>query len=74
MKKQKESKEDKALNTWIPIGTMIGTVIGMILSFSFNNFLYLGGCAVGGLLLGFLMANIVTEGGIEIEKKKKKRK
>ena len=41
MAKKKNDKEAALNNTWIPIGVMIGTVIGMILSFKFDNFLYL---------------------------------
>lgn len=65
------SKEEKALNTYIPIGVMIGTVIGMMLSFANNNIIFLGGGAVAGLLIGTLLGAIATE-KIEITKKKKK--
>lgn len=73
-KKEKDnldSKEEKALNTYIPIGVMIGTVIGMMLSFANNNIMFLGGGAVAGLLIGTLLGTIVTE-KIEITNKKKK--
>lgn len=73
-KKEKDnldSKEEKALNTYIPIGVMIGTVIGMMLSFANNNIMFLGGGAVAGLLIGTLLGTTVTE-KIEITKKKKK--
>ena len=73
-KKEKDnldSKEEKALNTYIPIGVMIGTVIGMMLSFTNNNIIFLGGGATAGLLIGTLLGTIDTE-KIEITKKKKK--
>lgn len=73
-KKEKDnldSKEEKALNTYIPIGVMIGTVIGMMLSFTNNNIIFLGGGTTAGLLIGTLLGTIDTE-KIEITKKKKK--
>lgn len=82
MKKKKEkgnldSKEEKALNTYLPIGVMIGTLVGMVLSFTNDNFIFLGIGSVGGLLFGMLMGTIATE-KIEIKtgttKKKKKTK
>ena len=71
MAKKKIDKEEKALNTWIPIGLMIGTMVGIILSSKFNNVLYFGGIT-GGLLIGTLLGTIATE-KIEITKKKKKK-
>lgn len=74
MAKKKNDKEEKALNTWLPIGVMIGTVIGMVLAFKFDSLLYLGGGAVGGLLLGTMVGSILAEDDIKIELKKKKKK
>lgn len=65
-----DSKEEKALNTYIPIGVMIGIVIGMVLSFANNNIIFLGGGATAGLLIGTLLGTIATE-KIEITKKEK---
>ena len=53
---------------------MIGSVVGMVLSFKFDNFLYLGGCVVGGLLIGTMIGSIFAEDDVKIEFKKKKKK
>lgn len=52
MSKKNEDKEEKVLNTWIPLGVMIGTVIGVILSLVNDNFIYLGICSTAGLAAG----------------------
>ena len=70
---EQEEKEDKALNEILPITVMIGIIVGMILSFKFNNFLYFGGCTVAGLLAGIIFSSIKAEGGIEFSKKEKKK-
>ena len=71
--KEKQENEDKALNEILPITVMIGVIVGMILSFKFdNNFMYLGGCTCAGLLIGLLISSIKAEGGIEFSKKGKK--
>ena len=74
MSKKKNNKEEKSLNTWMPIGVMIGSVVGMVLSFKFDNFLYLAGCVVGGLLIGTMIGSIFAEDDVKIEFKKKKKK
>ena len=68
-----EKKEDKALNEILPITLMIGSVVGMILSFKFNNILYLVGCTFAGTMVGILFSSIKAEGGIEFSKKGKKK-
>ena len=77
-KKEKDnldSKEEKALNTYMPIGVMIGTVVGMMLSFANYNFMFLGGGAVVGLLVGSLLGTIASEGVvIKVGTAKKKKK
>ena len=77
-KKEKDnldSKEEKALNTYMPIGVMIGTVVGMMLSFANDNFMFLGGGAVVGLLVGSLLGTIASEGiVIKVGTAKKKKK
>lgn len=71
---KQEEKEDKAINAMLPITVMIGTVVGVILSFIFNNFLcLLGGLSIG-LLGGILLGSIKAEGGIEFKEFSKKRK
>lgn len=63
-KKEKDnldSKEEKALNTYIPIGLMIGAVVGMMLSFANDNFMFLGGGVIVGFLVGSLLGTIATE-------------
>lgn len=70
-----ESKEEKALNTYMPISVMIGTVVGMMLSFANDNFMFLGGGAVVGLLVGSLLGTIASEGiVIKVGTAKKKKK
>ena len=74
MAKKREDKEEKSLNTWIPIGVMIGSVVGMILFFVYDNFLYFGGCLTGGLLVGIMFGSIFAEEDVKIKSKKKKKK
>ena len=80
MRKKKEkdnldSKEEKALNTYMLIGVMIGTVVGIMLSFANDNFMFLGGSAVVGLLVGSLLGTIASEGiVIKVGTAKKKKK
>ena len=69
-----ETKEDKAFVTWLPIGVMAGTLVGCILSFYFDDMMFIGYGSVGGLLLGTLIGSILSEGDIKIELKKSKRK
>lgn len=67
MKKEKtseeinEEKEEKAINKWLPIGLMIGTVIGIFCNFAFDNLMYLGYGIAGGLIIGIFIASIVSE-------------
>ena len=72
--KEVETKEDKAMGTWMPIGVLIGTVVGMMLSFANDNIIFLGCGSCAGLLIGTVLGSIATE-GIEIKvgtaKKKK---
>lgn len=68
------AKEEKAMNTWLPIGLMIGTVIGAFASFEFDNLLYLGGGCTGGLLLGTMLGSIFAEDNVKVELKKKIKK
>ena len=53
-----ETKEDKAIGTWMPIGVMIGTVVGCILSFKYDDMMFIGYGSVGGLLLGTIVGSI----------------
>ena len=69
-----ETKEDKAIGTWIPIGVMIGTAVGCILSFKYDDMMFIGYGSVGGLLLGTIIGSVLSEGDIKIEFKKSKRK
>ena len=69
-----ETKEDKAIGTWMPIGVMIGTVVGCILSFKYDDMMFIGYGSVGRLLLGTIVGSILSEGDIKIEFKKSKRK
>ena len=69
-----ESKEDKALGTWLPIGVMVGTLVGCILSFNYNDMMFIGYGSIGGLLLGTMIGSILSEGNIKIEFKKIKKK
>lgn len=56
-----EEKEEKALNKWMPIGVMIGTLIGIFCNFAFDNLMCLGYGAGGGLIIGIFIASIVSE-------------
>lgn len=70
-----ETKEDKAIGTWMLIGVMIGTVVGMMLSFANDDIIFLGGGSVAGLLVGSLLGTIATEGiVIKVGTAKKKKK
>ena len=69
------TKEDKAIGTWMLIGVMIGTVVGMMLSFANDDIIFLGGGSVAGLLVGSLLGTIATEGiVIKVGTAKKKKK
>ena len=57
-----ESKEDKVVGIWMSIGVMMGTVVGMMLSFANDDFIFLGGGSVVGLLVGSLLGTIANEG------------
>lgn len=56
-KKGIQIKEDSASAIWIPTGIMIGAAVGLALSFSLNNFIYLGLGAAFGLLLGIIIGS-----------------
>ena len=74
-KKVVETKEEKAIGTWMLIGVMIGTVVGMMLSFANDDIIFLGGGSVAGLLVGSLLGTIATEGiVIKVGTAKKKKK
>ena len=74
-KRDVETKEDKAIGTWMLIGVMIGTVVGMMLSFANDNIIFLGGGSVAGFLVGSLLGTIATEGiVIKVGTAKKKKK
>ena len=74
-KRDVETKEDKAIGTWMLIGVMIGTVVGMMLSFANDDIIFLGGGSVAGLLVGSLLGTIATEGiVIKVGTAKKKKK
>ena len=61
-KRAVETNEDKTIGTWMLIGVMIGTVVGMMLSFANDDIIFLGGGSVAGLLVGSLLGTIATEG------------
>lgn len=69
-----ETKEEKALGTWLSIGVMVGTLVGCILSFNYDDMMFIGYGSVGGLLLGTIIGSILSEGNIKIEFKKSKGK
>ena len=73
MAKRKNStinkKEDDSLNTWLPIGLMLGIVMGFLL---FDDLLYIGISASFGLLLGIVLSSIFGNQEIRIETKKKR--
>ena len=74
-KRVMETKEDKTIGTWMLIGVMIGTVVGMMLSFANDDIIFLGGGSVSGLLVGSLLGTIATEGiVIKVGTAKKKKK
>ena len=53
-----EDKEGSNLGLWISMGVMIGTAVGSMLSFSFDNMSFLAGGSVVGLLLGTIIGSI----------------
>lgn len=67
-----DDKEESSMGKWIPIGVMIGTAIGAMLSMLFGNILFLGGGATLGLLLGTTIGSIASEEKEEQEEEKKK--
>ena len=71
IEEQNNEKEDQSLEKWIPIGVMIGTAAGAILSIIFNNILFLGGGSGLGLLLGVMIGSIVHEENEEKDKNEK---
>ena len=74
-KRAVETNEDKTIGTWMLIGVMIGTVVGMMLSFANDDIIFLGGGSVAGLLVGSLLGTIATEGiVIKVGTAKKKKK
>ncbi len=73
MSKKKENREEKELNKWMPIGTMIGSVVGLIISLEFNNFIYFGCCVVCGLMLGVIIGSVTSEEDNDVKESKKKK-
>ena len=68
---QNNHEEEQNLEKWLPIGVMIGTTAGAILSMIFNNILFLGGGSVLGLLLGIMIGSIANEESEEKDKSEK---
>ena len=68
---QNNHEEEQNLEKWLPIGVMIGTTAGAILSMFFNNILFLGGGSALGLLLGIMIGSIVNEESEEKDKNDK---
>ena len=66
-------KESKTTEMWIPIGLMIGTVVGFILSFDYDDMMFVVYGSVVGLLFGAVLGSILSQKNIKIELKKKKK-
>ena len=73
-KKTKEDKEEKALNIWIPVGVTVGIIIGLVLSLQYNDYIYLGSCAAGGLLAGTMIGLFFAEDEITFKTEPTKKK
>ena len=56
------SKEEKVVNVYMLFGVTIGIVVGMMLTFATDNIIFLGVCAVIGLLIGSILGTIATKG------------
>ena len=64
-----KNEKDDSLNTWLPIGLMLGIVMGFLL---FDDLLYIGISTSFGLLLGIVLSSIFGNQEIKIETKKKR--
>jgi len=69
-----DDKEESSMGKWIPIGVMIGTAIGAMLSMVLDNILFLGGGATFGLLLGVMIGSIASEEKEEKEEQEEEKK
>ena len=52
MAKRKSNKGD---SNWLPIGVMLGCILGLIFYIEFNDIVYSGICIACGLLIGTIM-------------------
>lgn len=69
MARKKNSGEERLLNTWLPLGIMVGALVGVALFYKTSNYLYIAGCTVGGIIIGIAIGT-----SVETKPKKKKRK
>lgn len=69
-----EDKEGSNLGLWISMGVMIGTAVGSMLSFSFDNMSFLAGGSAVGLLLGTIIGSIAGGDDEEEEQEENKKK
>ena len=67
MARKKNGGEERLLNTWLPLGIMVGALVGVALFYKTGNYLYIAGCTVGGIIIGIAI-------GTSVETKPKKRK
>ena len=55
-----DDKEEKTIEECLPYGMTAGVVIGSILSFVYNDAIYITYGICGGLLLGLLAGSIIS--------------
>ena len=71
MARSKQEKQERILNTWLPLGIMIGAIIGLGLFYLTNNYLCITGCTIAGIIIGLSVGSSI-ENKVKTKKKRKK--